>query len=155
GTYTLSGFTLRGYRGSEVFCGRHELGDVFVMIAEGWLRKAEHPLADLGDSFSYKAPGRGQALAGVPATQHVITGAAETPYACVNLDATEGTPDGIDLTWDYRSRLTTGLNPTNFGEATLAFQVDIYAADGTTYKRTLTTTTNAVHYTHANVLTDF
>jgi hypothetical protein len=154
GTYTLSGFTLRGYRGSEVFCGLHAIGDVFVTL-DGWTRKTEHPPTDLGVTKYYKAAGIGQPLDVVDPTQHVITGAAETPYAPTRVAAEGGSPDGIDITWDYRSRITTGFNPAEHGEATLAFQVDIYDADGTTYIRTLTTTTNSVHYASADVITDF
>jgi hypothetical protein len=155
GTYTLSGFTLRGYRGSEVFCARHETNDVFVTIDFAWLRRANHPVADLGNTLYYLAAGIGQNPAVSATIPHVITGAAETPYACVNLDAVEASPDGIDISWDYRSRIASGFNPVNFGEETLAFEVDIYDTDGTTYLRTLTSTTNSVHYATADVVSDF
>jgi len=155
GTYTLSGFTLRGYRGSEVFCGSHEIDDVFIMIDAGWVRKMLHPVAALDVTFYYKAPGLGQNLSVVTATTHTIPGTAETPYAPTGLEAETGSPDGIDITWDYRSRITTGFNPAEHGEATLAFEVDIYDTDGTTYIRTLETATNSVHYASADVITDF
>jgi hypothetical protein len=153
GTYELSGFTLRGHRGSEVFCDLHEIGDIFITIDQAWTRKMAHPVDDLGDTFFYKAPGRGQDVNLVQATTHVITGAAETPYACVNLDAVEGSPNGIDISWDYRSRIATGLNPAIHGEDALAFEIDIY--DDTTYKRTLSSATNSVHYATADVVSDF
>jgi hypothetical protein len=155
GTYTLSGFTLRGYRGSEVFCGSHAVDDVFIMIDDGWVHKMMHSVADLDDTFYYKAPGLGQSLSYVAATTHTIPGAAETPYAPTGLKADEGSPDGIDISWDYRSRITTGFNPAEHGEAALAFEVDIYDTDGTTYIRTLTTATNSVHYASADVIADF
>lgn len=155
GTYTLSGFTLRGYRGSEVFCGTHAIGDVFIMINAGWVRKMLHPLAALDATFYYKAPGLGQNLSAVTATTHTIPGTAETPYAPTSLKADTGGSGGVDITWDYRSRIATGFNPAEHGEATLAFQVDIYDTDGTTYIRTLTTATNSVHYAAADVITDF
>jgi hypothetical protein len=155
GTYTLGGFTLRGYRGSEVFCGSHAVDDVFIMIDDGWVRKMLHPIAALDGTFYYKAPGLGQNLNYVAATTHTIPGTAETPYAPTSLKADTGSPDGIDISWDYRSRITTGFNPAEHGEATLAFQVDIYDTDGTTYIRTLTTATNSVHYASADVITDF
>jgi hypothetical protein len=153
GTYTLSGFALRGYRGSEVFCARHEVNDVFIMLDAGWLKKAGHPVSDLGDALYYLAAGIGQNPNAAAAKPHIITGAAETPYACVNLEAEVAIPDGIDLAWDYRSRVAAGLNPANFGEETLAFEIDIY--DGATYKRTLTAATNAKHYATADVVADF
>lgn len=154
GTYTLSNFTFRGHRGSEVFCSTHAVGDVFVTLG-AWTRKTLVPLADLGDTLFYKAVGNGQTLANVQAKGYVITGTAETPYACLNLLAEAVSPDGIDISWDYRSRITTGINPAAHGEAELVFEIDIYDITGATYLRTLTATTNSVHYAHADVLTDF
>jgi hypothetical protein len=152
GTFTLSGLTIRGYRGTEVFCATHQAGDQFVMIDPAWLQGVSRPLADLDQTKFYKAIGLSQNPATGTVVPHAIIGAAETPYACVNLDAVAGVPNGIDLSWDYRSRLATGLNPANFGEAALAFQIDIY--NGVTYKRTLTATTNSVHYATADVVAD-
>ncbi|RUU09759.1 hypothetical protein EOD08_34530, partial [Mesorhizobium sp. M6A.T.Ca.TU.002.02.2.1] len=54
GTYTLSGFTVRGYRGTEVFAHLHEIGDQFVMIGADWLKSAPHPVTDLGETKYYK-----------------------------------------------------------------------------------------------------
>ncbi len=110
-------------------------------------------MADLGDTKYYKAIGLTQNPATGTVSTHSIIGAAETPYAPVNLVADLASPDGIDLSWDYRSRLASGLNPANFGEAALAFEIDIY--DGATYKRTLTSMTGSVHYDSADVVTDF
>lgn len=155
GTYTLSGFTVRGYRGTEVFAGLHQVGDSFIMIKPEWLKSVEHPLVDLDRTKYYKAIGIGQDPSTGVVRGNVILGAAETPYACVNLDAVVASPDGIDLSWDYRSRLTEGLNPANFGEATLSFEIDIVDTDGVTVLRTLTATTNSKHYATADVITDF
>jgi hypothetical protein len=154
GTFTLSGFTIRGYRGTEVFAYDHQVGDQFVMIDPAWLKSVTHPLTDLGDTKFYKAIGLSQNPATGTVVPHSIIGAAETPYACVNLDAAVAVPNGIDISWGYRSRLAAGTNPANFGEAALAFQVDIYAADGVTFKQTLTSTTNSGHYATADVVSD-
>lgn len=155
GTFTLSGFTIRGYRGTEVFCDTHQIGDQFVMVDPAWLKGVSHPLADLDQTKFYKAIGMSQNPATGAVVPHEIIGAAETPYACINLDAVVAVPNGIDLSWDYRSRLASGTNPANFGEAALSFEIDIYATDGVTYKRTLTATTNSKHYATADVVTDF
>ncbi|TPL40704.1 phage tail protein [Mesorhizobium sp. B2-4-6] len=155
GTFTLSGFSVRGYRGTEVFADQHQLGDLFVMVGPDWLRSAVHPLADLDATKYYKAVGIGQDPSTGIVLPHLIRGAAETPYACVNLDAVVGSPDGIDISWDYRSRLAAGLNPANFGEAALSFEIDIIDTDGVTVARTLTATTNSKHYATADVVADF
>lgn len=153
GTYTLSGFAVRGYRGTEVFAPVHQAGDIFVLISAEWVESVMHPAADLNSTKFYKAVGFGQSPAATVAASHVLRGAAETPYAAVNLNAALGTPDGIDLSCDYRSRLATGLNPANFGEAELAFEWDIM--DGSTVVRTLESTAGAVHYDDADVIADF
>ncbi|PWJ88348.1 putative tail protein [Mesorhizobium loti] len=152
GTFTLSGFTIRGYRGTEVFASLHQVGDRFVMIDASWIKGVSHSLADLYATKYYKAIGLTQNPATGTVVPHTIIGAAETPYACVNLSAAIGSPDGLDISWDYRSRLAAGLNPVTFGEAALAFEVDIY--DGPTYKRTLTSSTGSVHYASADVASD-
>lgn len=154
GTFTLSGLTIRGYRGTEVFAGLHQAGDLFVMVSQAWVKAVLHPITDIGATKFYKAVGLGQTPSSAITISHGIIGAAETPYACINLDASiDSPPNGIDLSWDYRSRLAAGTNPANFGEVALAFEIDIY--DGVTYKRTLTATTNSKHYASADVVTDF
>nr|WP_246811454.1 phage tail protein [Mesorhizobium silamurunense] len=153
GSYTLSGFAVRGYRGTEVFAPLHQVGDLFVMVSAEWVEPVLHGSADLNRTKFYKAVGFGQSPAASVAVVHTLRGAAETPYACVNLNAALGSPDGIDLSWNYRSRLAAGLNPVNFGEASLSFEIDIM--DGSTVLRTLESAAGAVHYDDADVLSDF
>jgi hypothetical protein len=159
GTFTLSGFTIRGHRGSEIFSALHQVGDLFVTIDPAWLKGVSHPLADLDATKYYKAIGLTQNPATGTVVPRVVSGAAETPYACVNLDAVVASPDGIDLSWDYRSRLATGLNPANFGEAYLRFEIDIVDPDGVTVLNTFGQspsfiTTNSMHYDTADVVAD-
>lgn len=156
GTFTLSGLAVRGYRGSEVNCSLHEVGDIFVMIDPSWVGIMSLPLADLGVTEYFEAVGTGQSPSGGVITPQVIRGLAETPYASRNLNA-EVVTDGIDITWDYRSRLAAGLNPANFGESALSFEIDILApeTDGLGVVRTLTATTNSKLYANADIVTDF
>ncbi|BCH33117.1 hypothetical protein MesoLjLc_50470 [Mesorhizobium sp. L-8-10] len=153
-TYALSGFVRRGYRGTEVFCDEHAVNDIFVLIDEEWLRKMPHPTSDLDQTRYYKALGTGQKTLAGTTLPHVVRGAAETPYATTNLFAAlGGSPGGIDIEWDYRSRVAAGTNPSNHGEASLSFEIDIM--DGATVKRTLTSTTNSVNYSDAQVIADW
>jgi hypothetical protein len=55
GTFTLSGFTIRGYRGTEVFAYDHQVGDQFVMIDAG--------MAEIGHASAHRS-GRYQVLQG-------------------------------------------------------------------------------------------
>lgn len=156
GTYTLSGLAVRGYHGSEVYCALHEVGDVFVMIDPSWVGIMSLPLTDLNTTMYFEGVGVGQNPAGGVITPQLIRGFAEKPYASRNLDAAVVT-DGIEFTWDYRSRLAAGLNPANFGEASLSFEIDILepSTDGFSVVRTLTATTNSKLYAMADIITDF
>lgn len=156
GTFTLSGLAVRGYHGSEVYCSLHEVGDIFVMIDQSWIGIMSLPLEDMNTTMYFEGVGVGQNPAGGVITPQVIRGFAEKPYASRNLNAAVVT-DGIELTWDYRSRLAAGLNPANFGEASLSFEIDVLepSTDGFTVVRTLTATTNSKLYAMADILTDF
>ncbi|OWK20081.1 hypothetical protein AJ88_33115 [Mesorhizobium amorphae CCBAU 01583] len=87
GSYTLSGFTVRGWHGTEVFAPLHQAGDLFVLVSREWIEPVSHPSADLNRTKFYKAVGFGQSPAAAVAASHVLRGAAETPYAPVNLNA--------------------------------------------------------------------
>ncbi|RUU29772.1 phage tail protein [Mesorhizobium sp. M6A.T.Ce.TU.016.01.1.1] len=155
GTFTLSGFTVRGRRGSEVHCGSHAVGDSFVMISSAWLTKLSHPLSDLDATLYYRAIGAGADQFSGAVLPHVVTGTAETPYAAVNV---AGALDGGDtlISFDRRSRLRPwemfAVSPDN-GEATQSFEVDVY--DGVDVVRTITATSLPVTYLAADKVTDF
>jgi len=167
GDYVLSGFVRRGYHGSEVWAGSHAAGDYFILLSSEVAKRVTHPLTDLDDTFYYKAVGFGQNPAVVGAAPYTIPGVAETPYAVRNIAASstgssppnsppDSPPDGLLISWDYRSRVADGLNPADFGEETLAFEIEIMAGDSpNSVKRTLTSTTNSVTYSGANIISDF
>jgi hypothetical protein len=136
GTFTLSDFAHRGYRGTEVYADDHAAGDLFVLLNLEWLRRVAHPVTDLDDTFYYKAAGLRQDPTNLTVLPHTVAGAAETPYAPVNLDAEIAGSD-IALAWDYRSRL------------------EAWEMDGATVKRTLTATTNSKLYLDADIIADF
>jgi hypothetical protein len=152
GTFTLSGLAVRGYRGSEVNCALHEVGDIFVLIDPSWVGIMPLPLADLNTTEYFEAVGTGQSPAGGVITPQVIRGIAEKPYAGRNLNATI-VGGGIELSADDRSRLSPALNPADPGEASLSLEWDIM--DGATVKRTLTSSTLTVLYSTADITADF
>jgi hypothetical protein len=141
-----------GIRGSEVWIDDLEEGDQFVLINPEHYIRFKHAAEFLDDTFYYKAASIGAPLELTTTVAKGASGVAETPYAPINLDAVVDGSD-IDITWDYRSRLATGTNPANYGEDTLAFEIDIM--DGVTVLRTLTATTNAKTYLAADIATDF
>ncbi len=156
GSFTLSDFTYRGGRGSEVHSGAHASGDRFVLLDPIWVRKLLDPVADLDDTVFYKAVAAGATGATTPAKTFTIDDTALLPYAPANLSA--GLDGGdIDLAWDYRSRTSDLLWLTpdgDSGEASLEFEVEIL--DGLSVARTLTSlTANSAVYASADVVTDF
>ncbi|RUM97920.1 hypothetical protein EET67_09910 [Pseudaminobacter arsenicus] len=155
GTYTLSGLTVRGYRGSEVHAGSHVAGDYFILHSPDWVHRLNHPVSDLDQTRYYKAIGLNADPAGGVVLPHVVSGAAETPYAPVNLSAQISGSD-IVLGWDHRSRRSAWEffeSSPDSGEASLSFEIDII--DGSTVKRTLTAATNAKTYAAADITADW
>lgn len=126
GSLTFSGFVFRGYRGTEVYQGTHEIGDIFVTVNPSWLRKMQHPVSDHLDTLYYRAVGFDQSPTLVASVQRTISGAAEMPYAPVNLEAV--LDSDIMFSWDYRSRVEAWAifdSTPDSGEAMLEFEIDI------------------------------
>ncbi len=155
GSFTLSGFTVRGWRGSEVWEASHAAGDTFVLMNSAWTIKFPEALTTLNSDRFYKAIGYGDNAQSGVERGYLTTGTAERPYAPVNLGAVIAGSD-IALSWDYRSRLSAweffSASP-DCGEATLAFEIDIM--NGATVLRTLTATTNAKTYLAGDITADF
>jgi hypothetical protein len=145
-----------GVRGSEVWIDDLVVGDQFVVLNPEHYIRFSNATSLLDDTIYYKGAHVHAALQGYPVLTHAYAagGVAETPYAPTNLYA-EVSGSDIAISWDYRSRIATGTNPTNHGEASLSFEIDIIDDDGTTVLRTLTATTNSKTYAAANITTDF
>jgi hypothetical protein len=155
GQLTVSDLDWGYANGSEVWRDQVAEGDIFVLIDPDHYVRFTNPTASLDeDTYYYKAATVGVHLGSVLSNPYVVTGVAETPYAPVNLDAVVDGSD-IDLTWDYRSRVASGLNPTNYGEATLSFEIEIIGTGSPAVLRTLTATTNSKTYLSADITTDF
>ncbi|TJW14469.1 MAG: hypothetical protein E5W82_10865 [Mesorhizobium sp.] len=158
GTFTISGFAVRGWRGTEVYASQHAAGDMFVLASPDWVQKLLHPLTDLASTKYYKAVGFGGLLTSVIAESHVVSGEAEKPYAVVNI-ASELAGGDTTVTFDYRSRLSAwemfSVAP-DCGEDTLSFQIDVMdAGSPNTALHTYTVATNAWTYTAAQKTTDW
>lgn len=154
---TLLNFPYRGARGTEIWAARHEVNDTVLIVPNVVeVRRASHPVTDLDMALYYKPVGTGQDPKYGVMGSYVITGAAETPYAPVFLDAVIVATD-IVLSWSHRSRLSEweffSTTPDS-GEESLAFDIEIMAG-GNTIKRTLTSTTNSVTYTSAQISSDW
>lgn len=79
------------------------------------------------------------------------------PYAPVQVEGWQQTNDDILITWVRRTRLggeMEDLVDVPLSEENEAYEIDIYNAAGTTVVRTLTSVSEMVTYSAANVLTD-
>ncbi|WP_027143139.1 phage tail protein [Mesorhizobium sp. WSM3626] len=144
-----------GAQGSEVFIGNLAPGDLFVPLDPAQYSRFSTAAAGLGETRLYKAATALVSLGTVVTEAHVSTGAAEKPYACVNLRAAVDGSD-IDLAADARSRLSPwemfAADPDS-GEAIDAFEWDIM--DGDAVVRTLESSEPAVTYADADIVADF
>ncbi len=155
-TLTLTGL-VRGWRGTEVHCIDHRVGDEFYLYDPQTLHKQVYDHDHFEAVHWFQAVGiNADPRYGSPES-HIIEGNAERPYAPVNLDAVVAGSD-IAISFDWRSRLQhpailMGDDDTIWGEATLSFEIDIHMGSDTV--RTLTATTNAATYLAADITTDF
>ena len=164
GIYTLSGL-LRGRRGTDWASTGHVAAERFVelTIAGDGIRWLPLDAVDLGSLRYYKAVSAGQLLSAV--TPETITpgGITLKPYSPVDARVNREAADHV-ITWKRRTRLSTRLvgslpiyNP--LGEATEAYEVDIFASSGaatagTPVLRTITASAQSCTYTSAQRATD-
>jgi Putative phage tail protein len=156
GVYTLSGL-LRGRRGTEWAQTGHAAGERFVLLRLQGLRRVVLATSDLDAERHYKGVTLGRALATAADEPFTCTGVGLKPFAPVNLRGSRSAGD-LTLTWDRRTRLdtnfTNGVVP--LGEASEAYDIDIYTTSGfTAVARTLSATSASVLYTAAQQTTDF
>ncbi len=156
GTYTLDTF-LRGLRGTEWLTGTHEVGDYLVILTDPDNAFVNAQLSDIGSTLIYRGVSNGQDFDAV--FNSTIDYAAEnlTPLAPVDVVATQVSSD-IIFTLHRRDRVNAGWNNYTdipMSEASLAFELDIYNTAGDTVIRTLTSTTESITYTAAQIATDF
>ena len=160
GVYTLTGF-LRGCRGTTHAMTGHGASEVVVLLNEIGVRRIISDNSELGTSRHYKGITLGRSTESDVSETFTNTAICFKPFAPVDLRAVRDTSGDITLTWRRRTRLSTrfvgSLGPyAPLGEATEAYEIDIYAAGSpTSFKRTITTTAETATYTSAQQVADF
>lgn len=159
GSYTLTGL-LRGRRGTDVFVEGHAAGETFLLLDADDVETLVLDAADIGVSRAWRAAGFGTLFEDAATVTAIHTGRDLKPYAPWDVRAGKtGSPANILLTWVRRTRLAgslrDGTSEVPLGEVSEAYEVDILAAPGGAVKRTLASSTPAVTYLHADILTDF
>ena len=106
GSYTLSRL-LRGRKGTEHNVGSHVAGDRFVLLTA----LARYPLSldYVGQSTPHKGVTVGTPLDNAPSLAFVPAAVALEPFSPANVRAAHTDGGDIELTWQWRNRLTRGL----------------------------------------------
>lgn len=159
GTWDLTGL-LRGRRGTDPFTGIHDFGDIFIPLNANNRAFQEffNSLNQIGVQKDFRAVGFGQLFENGFDQLTTLTGADLLPYAPTNLKAALSGSD-IVLSWTRRTRLNgawknlTGVVPLN--EDSEKYEVDILSGPGGTVLRTLTSITESVTYSAADIAIDF
>lgn len=150
GTYTLSKLK-RGRRGTEINVGNHAIGDMFVLLDNRTI--VERGTSDIGEDLTFKAQAPLRDIEAAPAIDLDYDANCLKPYAPCPLRAAKATD--ATITWIRRTRLGgawVGSSTIPLGEASESYEIDIYS--GVTFKRTLTSSSQTVTYTAANMATD-
>lgn len=152
--YTLSGFK-RGRRGTEGFTGSHATGEQFVLLDQ--LGHEDLGASDIGDTLYFKVATQGRDASSAPASSFTYGANSHKPYAPAHFQATRDTGTGDwTFTWRRRSRVGyrwTGITTVPLGEASEAYEVDIYS--GASVVRTMSVSTQTATYTNAQQVSDF
>lgn len=147
----------RGMRGTDTMARGHAATEVIVMLTTNGVQRFSLPMSSLNAANFYRAVTARSLAADAVVQKKAFTGRDQKPYAPVNVAAVNVAGDLV-LTWNRRARvngaLRGGTDVVPLGEATEAYDIDIYNAGETTVLRTLTATAETVTYLAANITTD-
>jgi len=159
GSFTLTGL-LRGRRGTDVFTGGHQPGELFVLLDPDDVETLTVPLGEFGLARSWRAVGFGSLFEDAETVVQAHGGRDLMPLAAVHVTASlTGSPSSITLSWVRRTRvggeLKDGTGTVPLGEASEAYEVDILDGPGGAVLRTLAATSPSVVYANADIIADF
>lgn len=157
GVYTLTGL-LRGRRGTEWAMTGHTAGERFALLQTAGTARVAQVASDIGQTRYFRAVSVGRVLASAETTTLAPTSIGLKPFAPVDLRGGRDVAGDLSLTWKRRTRLAAQLvGPVGIlvplGESTEAYQIDIM--DGSTVKRTISSSAQACVYTAAQQMADF
>lgn len=138
-TYELSGL-LRGRRGTEWAMELHQSGDQFVMIDITTFQRPNPGTAEIGLARLYKGVTMRDTLANTPSQSFSNGAVGLKPYAPVLLRGTRDGSNNLMINWFRRTRIGGEWRDyvdAQIGEATLAFDVEVWDATYSTLLRTI------------------
>lgn len=163
GTYTLAGIN-RGVRHTDMYCGTHAVGDLFVVYNAQAVKRETFAVDDVSDYRYLQAVPFGADPTDFPVTRQSLTAAADkAPPVAVPSAALDGS-GGINIDCDLRARIRVldmfdgDTDPDHFGlyDATLEIVVEDGAgSDLRTLTKADLTSSNTINYTTAQVTADF
>lgn len=160
GSFAFTGW-VRGRGVSEEHTGTHAVGDFVVWLSEENVQHLDYTIAQLDDTFNYKAVGFGGSVTGTTATSEQVTGEAEKiPKPC-QLDASIDSPSDVRLSWVRRGRIGViwdddGDFTTPLGETLEQYVIRIKDGPGGTVLRTVTVNDATLYdYSGALQISDF
>lgn len=147
GLYKLTGL-LRGRRGTDWAMVDHDPSQDFVLLTSDTVRFFPLSNSDLARTRYYKGVTAGQSLSAVESEAITPLGVALKPFSPVHVAVDREGAEPV-VSWIRRTRLATrvgGALPQSIplGEASEAYEVDVYADDTfTTVVETIETTTSS------------
>lgn len=154
GTYTISVF-LRGRRGTEWASSTHIVNEKVVVLSAATILRVDVNLSDHLSTFFYKAITLGSSQFSSKTVEQVLNLRSQMPYAPSHV---KGTRPANDWLFTLIRRTRVGGSWRDFVDAPLSELSENYewdVMDGSTVKRTLTSTVESVTYTEADQITDF
>lgn len=149
-TYQLTNL-LRGRKGTEFAEDTHGAGEMFVLLEQGPLKRANFGVPDLDLERAYKAVALLTTEADADAVLFTNTGVGLRPYSPIDLAVLGDTGDDLELSWTRRSRLESGA----LGEESELYRVRIMNPAGTVVIRETDVATPSFTYTAAMQTADF
>lgn len=157
GVYTLSGL-LRGRRGTEWAQGLHVNGDKFVLANVATWQRPNPGTAEIGLTRYFKAVTFRDTLSNTTAQTLTNQAVGLKPYAPVHLTGERDGSNNLTINWFRRTRIGGEWRDyvdVQVGEATLAFDVEVWNSDYSTLIRTISGVNNVTtDYTAADQTTD-
>ena len=155
GVYELTNL-LRGVMGTEYAVGLHGAAERFVLIRSKALGRNDFGSGDWNKDRYYKATSVFQELADAPASiAFQNTGEGKRPYSVCHVSGERDGSNNLTVRFQRRTRIPApglGNGPAPIGEASLAFEADVF--DGADIVRTLTSSTEEFSYSAAEQTAD-
>lgn len=153
-TYELS-HLLRGRLGTEANVGTHGANEIMVFLSAGTVGRSDFGPGDWNASRLYKPVSTLTSIDDTASQSFTNTGVGKKPLSGVSVVGVRDVSNNLTVTWIRRSRLRSpglGNGPVPLGEATEAYEVDIFS--GASVVRTITATTPTISYSAAEQTSD-